>query len=188
MKKIKLREIDGDKIRVQYFTWLILIFIWCAFFVPYCMLVFSLQMGDFDLSEWLSGLIISLEVCIGFSIPFVILSILNRNFFGKIVCVLDKDGIHYKDGIIKWNDVVKIEYEIEFPGGASQEKIRRWCHAIVYTKKENIVLFHAPLFLLPKLRKYDPDIKVSVSKNSKWMVVFFILVLVIIVPFVRYFK
>lgn len=45
MKKNHLREIVGDKIRWQYFTWPLLILLFCMILVPYCIFVFSLSMG-----------------------------------------------------------------------------------------------------------------------------------------------
>ena len=113
MKKNHLREIVGDKIRWQYFTWPLLILLFCMILVPYCIFVFSLSMGEFNLSKWTSDLLISVEVCLGFAIPFIILSLLNRRYFGKIICVINEDGIHHKDGLTKWDDIVKIEYEIK---------------------------------------------------------------------------
>ena len=101
MKKNHLREIEGDKIRWQYFTWPIVILLFCMLFVPYCIFVFSLYAGNFNLSNWLSGLLVSFEVCLVFAVPFFILSVLNRRFFGKIICVINEDGIHYKDGLLK---------------------------------------------------------------------------------------
>lgn len=88
MKKNHLREIDGDKIRCQYFTWPILILLFCMILVPYCLFLFYLGEEEFNLLKWLSDLFVSVEVCLVFAIPFIILSVLNRRFFGKIICVI----------------------------------------------------------------------------------------------------
>lgn len=45
MKKNHLREIVGDKIRWQYFTWPLLILLFCMILVPYCIFVFFLEHG-----------------------------------------------------------------------------------------------------------------------------------------------
>ena len=125
-----------------------------------------------------SDLSIGVWVCFCLSIPFLILSALNRRMFGKIVCVLNEDGIHYKDGFVRWNEIVKMEYEIDIPSRTNHQ----FCRAIVYTSKEEIVMQHAPLFLLSKVKKQNPDIQTGVSKNSKWMVGF-LLVALLIIPF-----
>lgn len=96
-------------------------------------LCFSLSMGEFNLSKWTSDLLISVEVCLGFAIPFIILSLLNRRYFGKIICVINEDGIHHKDGLTKWDDIVKIEYEIELPGGVVKKE-NLFCHSVIHTK------------------------------------------------------
>ena len=186
MKKNHLCEIVGDKIRWQYFTWPLLILLFCMIFAPYCIFVISLSMGEFNLSKWLSDLLVSAEVCFGFAIPFIILSFLNRRYFGKIICVINKDGIHYQDGLIMWEDIAKIEYEIEFPGGVVKKE-NSFCHAVIHTKKHRTVIFHAPIFFISKVKKHKPYIDASVSKSSKWMIGFFIASLVIAVPLIPLF-
>ena len=186
MKKNYLREINGDKIRWQYFYWLIFILMFCMFFVPYCTFIFSLYSGNFDLSNWLSDLLVSVEVCLILAIPFIILSVLNQRYFGKIICVINEDGIHYKDGMIKWGDITKIEYEIELPGGAIKKE-NRFCHAVIYTRKEKINLIHAPMFFISKVKKYQPSLDAKVSKNSKWMIGFIMVSLVVTVPIIPLF-
>ena len=95
MKKNHLREIVGDKIRWQYFTGPLLILSFCMIFVPYCFFVFSFSTGEFNLSKWFSDLLVSVEVCLGFASLFIILSLLNRRYLGKIICVINEYGIHY---------------------------------------------------------------------------------------------
>ena len=186
MKKNHLREIDGDKIRWQYFTGPLLILSFCMIFVPYCIFVISFSMGNFNLSECFSALLISIEVCGVFAIPFIILSLLNRRYFGKIICVINDCGIHYKDGIVKWDDITKIEYEIELPGGVVKKE-NLFCHSVIYTKKQRITLIHTPMFFISKVKKYKPSIDVGVSKNSKWMIGFILVLLVIAVPIIPLF-
>ncbi len=185
MKTNRLSKIEGTKIRWQYFTVPILVLLSCAVWVSYSLLVFQFTFGEFQLSEWLSGLLISFEGCLVCSFPFVFLSVLNRRIFGKIICVLNDDGIHYKDGIIKWNEIVKMEYEIKIPRRRKlfNPKYRKYrCHAIIYTRKRKIVLMHAPLFLLSKSRKYYPDINAKVSKGSKRRIVLLIVMCFVALP------
>ena len=186
MKKNHLREADGDKIRRQYFTWPLLILLFCMFFVPYCIFVFSLSMGNFDLSKWLSDLLISVEIWLGFAIPFIILSMLNRRYFGKIICVINEDGIHYKDGTVKWEDITKIEHEIRFPHRRiNMENL--FCHSVIYTQKQKITLIHTPIFFISKVKKHTPSIDAGISKRSKWLIGSIIVLLVIAVPIIPLF-
>jgi len=186
MKKNHLREIAGDKIRWQYFTWPLLILLFCMLFVPYCTFIFSLYSKNFNLSNWFSDLFVSVEVCLILAVPFIILSVLNRRYFGKIICVINEDGIHYKDGLIKWDAIVKIEYEIELPGGVVKKE-NLFCHAVIYTRKEKINLIHAPMFLISKVKKYQPSLEAKVSKNSKWMIGFMMVSLAVAVPVIPLF-
>ena len=181
MAKNRLRDIEGVKIRWQYFTAPLLILGIVAIWAPFIIFVLEFNAGNFDFSKWLSdGLWTSVWICFVFSVPFLILSPLNRRLFGKIVCVLTEDGIHHKDGFVRWNEIVKIEYEIDFPGGIIARY--QYCRAIIYTSKEEIVIRHAPLFLLFKVKKQNPDVQTGVSKSSKWKVGFFLVALALI-PF-----
>ena len=182
MKTNRLSKIEGTKIRWKYFTVTILVLLSCAVWVSYSLLVLQFTFGEFQLSEWLSGLLISFEVFLVCSIPFVFLSVLNRRIFGKIICVLNDDGIHYKDGIIRWNEIVKMEYEIKIPGRRNLFNPKYRCLAIIHTRKRKILLMHAPLFLLSKSRKYYPDINAKVSKGSKRRIVLLIVMCFVALP------
>ena len=173
MKKNHLRKINGDKIRWQYFTWPLLILLYSAIATPCAVFVGSLSLGKFDASECLSALRVSVEVCLILATPFIILYVLNQQFFGKIICVINENGIHHKDGLIKWEDITKIEYEVELYGTVI-EKEHRFCHAVIYTEKQNIILLHAPMYFIFKVKKNKASLDAKISKSSKWTIGFFL--------------
>ena len=180
-----MNQINGTKIRWQFFTWPIFILLFCMLFAPYCTLIFSLLDGKFILSEWLSDFSISVFVCLVLAIPFIILYILNLHFFGKIICVLNSDGIHHANGLIKWDDITKIEYEIVLPSRGRSSRENAYCHSVIYTKKETIKLIHTPLYFIFKVKKHKPSIDAKLSKGSKWTFGLIIAAFIIIpiVPF-----
>ncbi len=182
MKQNPLREIEGERIRRQYFTLPVIVLGVIMLFVPYCLLVFSLRDGSFLLSDWLDSLWISFWVCFVFSLPFLILMILNRVCFGRIICVLTAEGICCKDCLIKWNEIEKIEYEIDFP---SRHRIDRYrcCRAIIHTKNKSMTLLHAPLYLLRRIKRIQPDLDARISKGSKWMLGIILAVYLLLVLF-----
>ena len=184
MEEKNLRHIDGKKIRRQYFSAPLIILVYSMISTSYGILVLDLMTGKFVLSDWLSGVLISFEICLVFSIPFLLLSILNRTCFGKIICVFNPDGIHHKDGLTRWSDIIKVEYEIEFYSKFEPH----YCHAILYTKTERIVLDQAPLLLLSQVKKYSPATIAKLSKNSKGTIVFFIALIIVCVPLIALFK
>lgn len=184
MAESKLCKIEGEKIRWQYFSGPIIIWVSILIFVPYSIFVFDTFEGTFDFTEWISGVWIAVKICGTGSLPFIILSILNRHLFGKIVCVLSETGIHYKDGFISWDQIEKIEYEIEIPG-----KFRTrydFCRAVVHTENGKIELVHAPLFLISRAKKYCPKITAAVSKNSKIVISLSIVAVLVITPLIPF--
>lgn len=184
MKKNKLREMEGDKIRWQYFTGPILILLFSALAFSYCIFIFELFTGNLDLSKWLSDALSGILLCVVLMIPFIVLYILNSLFFGKIICVMNHEGIHYKNGFVRWSDILKIEYEPQPPSRNGYH----YSHAIIYTKEENIVLVHAPLLLLCKAKKYCPHIDAHVSKDAKSIIAFYTVVLIVAFPLIVLFK
>ena len=117
MAENNLKHIEGEKIRRQYFTGPIVLLASLALFIPYAMLVFTVALDKFELSTWLSDTWISVWLCLVFSAPFVILSIFNRRFFGRVICVVSEKGICWEDRSVGWNEIDKIENEINLPGG-----------------------------------------------------------------------
>ena len=154
--------------------------------VPYTILIISLRMNQFVLSEWLTAIWTSVALCVIFSLPYVLLSVFNRFCFGKIVCVLTDSGIHYKDGFLPWSVIQKIEYEIEIQG-RNRLDTSRFCHAVIYTEKKTVTLIHAPLHLLSDVRKINPHIKTRLSKNSKWFLTFLFVVTLLITTLIPLF-
>ena len=53
--------------------------------------------------------------------------------------------------------------------------------------KEKINLIHAPMFLISKVKKYQPSLEAKVSKNSKWMIGFMMVSLAVAVSVIPLF-
>ena len=177
---------DGRKIRQQYFMIPVLMHYVLMLFVPYCILIFTIQLGKFNMQEWLSSIWISVWVCFCFSIPWVILKFLNKAYFGKVICVLTEDGIHYNDGFVEWNRISKIEYVIDLPARNRYDPKRK-CRAIVHTENETISLFSAPHSILRSVKKLKPQIKTQMANESKWLIAAFVLLPIIFVTLIPFF-
>ena len=166
MTKHTLRNIDGKPIRRQYFTAVVVMHYILMLFIPWVMLVVSLSMHRFDPSKWLSDLWISVWVCFGFSLPWLLLRALNRRFFGRIVCVLSADGIHHPSGKIGWDEIEKIEYVVDHARRYKRDPANR-CRAIIYTQRRQIALLHAPLCILSEAKKYKPGLVTRIAGTGK---------------------
>ncbi len=185
-----LREIEGTKIRQQYFNGIIYIGLGAAF-------MFLLATAITSLQEQSTFFFDALQLCgIGllFLLPFVALSVLNRFFFGKIVCVLNEKGIYHKNGFTPWVNIREIVYEISIP---TKETLRaaaardypgsRYAHTAAYDcchaflmlgKTHCITLLHAPRHLLKEARKYRPDLRVRISDETKVMLTILALIMI----------
>lgn len=158
------KAVTGEKIRRQYFRVpiFLLLLIWIG--IAISLFFTMLAQNHLDISKWVQDIGVGAKVCIVFALPFLILSILNDHFFGKVLCVVNQEGIFGEQGFVGWDETQKIEYEIDFPTKAQMKS----SYVRIVTQKENIEISHMPLRFLRKARKYDPKIPVSISKSSKW--------------------
>ena len=164
MKKNELRGIDGKKIRRQYFNAPLIFLFSIMIAIPYAITVFSLAMGKYEQYELSSTLRTSILVCGIFSLPFLILRVLNKHFFGKIICVLNEEGIHHPKGMLKWEAVEKIEYAIDAKPRYKSDPSRAF-RAIVYYAQgtKHLILEKVPISLLSRIKKYRKDIDVQIE-------------------------
>lgn len=175
-KNNPLLNIDGQKIRRQYFNGILWFATVCV--VPYALitylmnLFFGRETGALCQFSEVIGVFIVLLIMM---IPVIILSILNRSFFGDVVCVLEKEGLHHKDGFIIWDAIVKMEYELNIP-----TKDRKYFCYVSITKHSRFgaEIIHAPYFLLKEAKNYHISLEVGMSKRSKFLIRFFMIVLV----------
>ena len=158
----------SDKIiRMQYFNFVLFFWTFCAIWIPFAIIVIDLMLDRrFTWADMLESVWITLLLCGVLALPFVVLSILNRYLFGKVVCMLCEDGIQSDDTLIKWENIEKIEYQIELPArGMFLHK--QYNRAIVYTKNKEIPIQHAPLYILRAAKRIRPELDARVNKSSR---------------------
>lgn len=177
------RDIEGKKCRWQFFNYPIGILVFMIFYIPLGFVIFDMQMGGRDVSKWLRFFATGTKIIFIFIVPLIILSLLNRRFFGKIVCVINERGIYYKGGFIPFEKIKKIEYEISFYGRRTRFDS---CHAMIYTDGEEIRLSHAPYYLIRLAKKFRPDIPAAISKKTVVTFIISVAVAIVLLPFIRY--
>lgn len=186
MSKNELHSIKGKKIRRQYFTIPVVLHYVLMLALAYFFLVFYIMLGRFDFSDWLSDVWISVWVCFVFSLPWCILKKLNRHFFGRIVCVLTEEGIHYHKGIIHWDCIEKIEYVFDTSPKYKNDPQKR-CRAVIHTNGRHIAILHAPLSIIRDVKKYKPKINVTLSdKRVLLSYIVIITLLLALCPFISW--
>ena len=177
MKPNPLKNIDGVRIRRQYFNGpiYVLFSIWVLIIVIFAIISFS--DGNFSFYKWLDVICESAFTIAIFIIPWIILSVLNRFFFGKIVCVLSEEGIHHEGGLIKWNNISRIEYNIPTLNRYPLRLIA--AHIDVVCKNETIKITSVPLYMFSVVKKSHPDIKTKMDKTVWGLVALTIFIIII---------
>ncbi len=155
-----LKSIDGIRIRRQYFNapiysiWLASAFVTE---ISLCLAAVSSSYTDLLVSV-LSATVFALV----FPLPFVLLSYLNRKYFGKIVCVLDGEGIHYDEGLIRWENILSMTF-VPSTGRVILDRRETFCHIMIETVRGIVRLYGAPLYMLSKAKCFSPTVKTRLS-------------------------
>ena len=185
MTENTLKHIDGKKIRRQYFNVPLIILYTLMLAIPYFIFVISLCGGKFDSYEWPSTFFISVWTCFVFSLPWLVLRTLNQYCFGKIICVLNEEGIHYSNKAkLCWETVEKIEYVMDSNPRYRSDTGKAY-RTIVYTKGgRHIVLANTPLYMVSAIKKYQKELDVKIlGAKEVWHTVLIMAAILLLVPF-----
>jgi len=169
-KNPELEGKNGEKIRRQYFNLYIGAQLSFAPAVSLIIIISELKKGNFDiygmLFEMANTVPAVLKIYAIFLFPFVLLSILNRFCFGKVLGVVNDFALYLKDRELDINDIVKIVY---YPGSFSRHRISS-CGATFTVDCKNgntqtLDVASFPLYGLKKIKKYNPNVKLSIDKS-----------------------
>ena len=170
-----LEEIEGQKIRWQYFNTWIYMMLAIIPAVPVMIIMGELREGNFDIWNVIVEMSSATPVMIamyGFFIgPFAILSIFNRFCFGKLLSVVTEDTLFWENREIPITDINKIVYH---PRVMTRRSIS-YSYATIFirTKANNtqpLDVVHFPLYGLRKIKKYNKEIKLSWDKYIWFLV------------------
>ena len=165
-KESSWKTIPGQKIRRQYFNipiYASLVFVHMA--VSAVTAVVALD-PEITMASCLEDLVVILLLGAVVFLPLVLLSLLNRFFFGEVICVLDEKGLHYDGGFIWWQDIKKAVYEPDIPHRLARRIfcMNRLCLTVKPFAKERVIeLDGALFFLLRKIKKHRSDVPCKLS-------------------------
>lgn len=159
-------NLSGTKIRCQYFNIPIYFLLWIDLGLL-CIWVTDYILGAEFTSHTLTVTIVSLSINSALLPPLLVLSLLNRFVFGKVICVVDDQGLYYKDGLIRWSEIKKAEYHPDFPSAVFRQIF--CCNSLHLTiqpfqKELCLELDHAPFLLLRIIKKHCPGIRCKISR------------------------
>ncbi len=179
MKNNNLKEINGNRIRRQYFNIIIYIYLGLLLELIILFATCEIALGRFEIIEYIKSIRTAFALITAVLLPFVILSLLNRFCFGKTLCVLNDDGLHFSDGCIKWNEIKEMHYNMT---SLSKYHFSPAFVTVICGNKE-IKLNSVPLFLFKYVKKYNPDIKIK-KDNTVFFIVAVITAISIFLPFI----
>lgn len=152
-KNLVAKDIDGKKIREQYFDGLLIgIFIGTICYTIWCL---------FDIENFYNNFINIAIVITCFS-PFILLAILNRFVFGKILCVLAEDKLYYfsaetrinsrqnkTSGYLEYNLIESVKYIPSSLGVGAKRNSR----VIISGENFEITVWNANCILVKEINK-----------------------------------
>ncbi len=182
--KAKLRDIEGKKFRMQMTTYLFLCnFIFCSVFIMIAFISPKFN-KDIVVNYTYSDVLDVLFYIVGSFLILILLRLINIFFAGKIICVVDQNGIYYKGGFIRWKDVRKIEYRVGIPSRYSIDNSSFSCVHITGWCLDTVIM-HMPSSFLGYVKRHKPGIKTSYTPGSVATMIFllaFPIVVSILIP------
>jgi hypothetical protein len=134
--------------------------------------VLDLKAGRFSFSVITEAIPLWLFICS----PLFALAIINRFWFGNIICVLNSKGLYLENDFIPWKKIKKIEYYPEIP---SKYKVTYTYASLTIsddnTKEYKLDITHFPFYGLKAIKKFAPHVKFEIPKGKKLSIVFFML-------------
>lgn len=164
VKVMKLKDIPGQKIRMQYLNWLVFGETVALLVLMAVGTVLWIQ-GKTPLSEWRDGwLTVALLL-----LPLYAFSMVNRFWIGKVVCVLHEEGISYLEGkqvcTLPWDRITRMEYEPMHKSAFGHFcKVRLWSEGTLLA-----TLHHAPYRTMTQAKKYKKDLQIGIDPWVWWV-------------------
>lgn len=148
--KERLHNMTGEKVIRQYFNVPLYMLLSLLLPVPIIVPIYDIALSKDGITQYTPiDMFEMLIIIFIWLIPLFILSLLNRFLFGRIVCVLNQEGVHYEQGFIPWEKITNIEYEIEIPSRLSR---RNYCFARILGDGLDVKLIHAPYYFIRKAK------------------------------------
>lgn len=188
-----LKDINGTKLRRQYFNLPIYLILPV---IPLCISLFAMVLirhNEFSWGEWLTVSFEGISFVLTLLSPFVLLSVLNHFLFGKIVSVINDDGIYFENNFVPWNKIKKITYIPDVPGKHQHTVIHHRYTRLKLTlnsetdEKYDVEIKNFPFYGLFKLKKFCPDKKIKFSAKFilvKIIILIIAMVISLLIPFV----
>ncbi len=172
-KQLELKRFSGEKIHTQYFNYILGVFLSFVPMVPIMILILEWkESGEWLFGELISAFLKALPIMVLIwgvvLLPLILLAILNRFCFGKVICVLDDKGIHTENDLILWTDIKGVSFE-----AAMYSRFRYSPSCATFSIKNageyEFDIIHFPFYGLRKIKRYCPGISVKVH-NKGWLV------------------
>ena len=169
-----MERVAGYRVRWQYFNTYIFAVLSFVPTVPIMVLILDLRQGKFEhtkklfeYSEVAPVILFILLVILG---PFLLLSLLNRFFFGKLVCVINGETLTLDDCEIPLKNIEKVVYVPQIPLKTRYRFYLDFTYARIFVrpmfgKAYSIDVLHFPIYGLKKLKKVAPHVKTQWNKS-----------------------
>lgn len=160
-----LNQISGTRIRRMYFTFWIYMYSLCLVLV-----IITMALHEKSILLFFQFLFECIQYIVVFIVPFIILSLLNKRLFGRLVCIVNENGLYCNQKLLQWSQIKSATYDIDLPGKSRSG----YCSVkIGYDRGYSLIIPHAPRSILKQIKKYCPQSKLGFSTNSKvWIGMF----------------
>ena len=185
-----LKDIKGSKFQRQYFDFILYLFLPFPLFAVCVITMVNLRHNEFVFANNLLDILYGMGLFLIILSPIFILSILNH-VFGKIVSVINRDGIYLENDFVSWGKIEKITYIPEvFANRNPYAMVYRYTRMVLTVlnssgEKYDIEVKNFPVYGLFKIKRLCPDKKIEfVAKDILFVVMIWITVMVVMLAMI----
>lgn len=177
MYVLNLSQIKGTKIRKQCFNFILYAFL--SMLLPVIPMIFILECEKQNVSIWNSWhlfwniTIEALPTILAFMLPLFLLSACSKFFFGKIIAVVEQNGLYLENVFIPWEDIKEVKYNVtRFSKSNFRAAYITITVAAARKREYSVEVTSFTLYGLRKLKKYLPHQAVRWAKGDLVSVIF----------------
>ncbi len=158
----ELKKMKGIKLRKQYLGVVLYIMFCILFFVFAGVTAATLKAGTLDLQEMLDTMVAMVMLCS----PLIVLAVPNMFLYGKIIGVVNKEGLYFENDFIPLDEIDSITYDLKLPSrrGAGYRCATISAGASLMERR-SFDVYDFPMYGLAVIKKYCPKVKIKFAKG-----------------------
>lgn len=179
-ERYDLSSITGTKIRRQFFSYIFYMAAMSMYMIVAAVSFALIPRKELSIGDFISMLTVSTV----FLAPLAVLAVISWFCIGRVICVVNENGIYQPHRFISWDSIQSMIYDFELPSRYRNREIL--CRLTISLKPaetpeshwkpekpKDIVIISVPYAFRWVAKRYCPNVKFRLSRYSRIMLAIF---------------